>query len=222
MPISASAVGSFSALGGEVITISWLPGHTPNDAAQAVLRVAGYLDRIEKPLLASKKIARDEMEQRFDTETDPDGKPWEALSEDYLARKLAEGYPATILTRTGGAGSLRAAATRDAAFFITGHELWYNAANLPHGGLAHQDGSVRSKPFGAELKRWAAAGGHELAKGAGENVLPARPFIGIGGDAEAAIFDVFDMWFAGTLPVWIRPGGYVQSRAPSGQFGPLV
>lgn len=36
-------------------------------------------------------------QDRFDTQSDPDGHPWQELTAAYRERKLAKGYPATLL-----------------------------------------------------------------------------------------------------------------------------
>src|SRR5258708_34276366 len=100
--------GSFRVLGGDIIPtpvgdiqlqITSVPD--PKEIQLELERIAGNLENIHGPLVASARILADDTQQRFDTETDPDGNSWIPLDEDYLTNKLSLGYPPDILHREG-------------------------------------------------------------------------------------------------------------------------
>lgn len=218
-----SAIGAFGDLGGEVITIEWVPD--PHVVEQSILRVAGYLEQIDKPLLAARAIAREDMRMRFQKEVDPDGNAWVELDPDYLTRKQAEGSNTGILKRWG---DLEDAATSGSAFIVAGDSLFFSMESLPFYAGIHQEGSGthnvgtardwRERTAAATAAGVPSGGAHEsLGIGTGK-ATPARPFIGISGEAEEQIFEVFDLWFAEGVSIGISSSGTVQERI-SGRFG---
>lgn len=230
--------GAFRVLGGDIIPtpvgdinlqISVAPD--PYQIQLELERVAGNLERLGPPLAASARILADDTQQRFDTETDPDGNAWIPLDEEYLANKLSLGYPPDILHRTG---DLETAATNIKAFRIVNDSVFFETSGLPPYGLTHQVGSGDAGDVGAAaLHRFRAGddeeyrraeGGPHSSQGIGRgNALPRRPFIGMSEEAEGKIWEVFDLWFADATNIAIHPTtGVVQERSPSGRFGPKI
>ncbi len=181
-------------------------------------------------MVAAATIAREDMQEHFDSETGPDGDHWLPLDEDYLASKQSLGYPDDILHRTG---DLEHAATSPSAFKVVGDSIFFDASGLPAYGLIHQTGSGVENVGIASQHRYAAKfeegyakreGGAHSNIGIGRgNALPARPFIGMSEEAEAKVWAAFDLWFDEATSIAIHPGtGVVQQRLPSGQFGPKI
>lgn len=204
--IPASAVGAFEDVGGAIIRIEWNPDL--DRVSQALLRAAGDVENILPPLVAARRIARDDMEQHFATETDPEGDRWEDLDPKYAAFKEAHGGNDTILDRYG---DMRAAATSEDAWEIIGNEMFFNAAGLPPYALTHQTGTTGSKTHSGEFSNLGRGGN-----------LPQRMFIGLSDQAEAEILDVFDLWFSEAIDIHVHTTGWGQQRVAGGRFGQRV
>lgn len=219
------AVGSFADLGGNVTTISaeWVP--PPEEVEAALMEVAGYYENISKPILAARAIAREDIKRHFDTETDPDGNPWQPLDDEYIVKKQSQGGDSRIL-RFGG--DLEKAATSSSAFIVNDDSLFYSADGLPFYWRWMQEGTG---PGGSRVMGISMAQDRAKSHGATSTMTshesqgigrgqdtPARPFIGISADAEEQILEVFDLWFAEGVSIAISGSGIVQSRV-GGRFG---
>ena len=180
-----------------VLYFEWEP--RPAEIEQALATVADYVENVELPLLGARRIGMEDMQRHFETESDPDGRGWKELSEDYADWKDNEGYgdePLLVLR-----DRLRPAAVSEEAWLIVGEDLVFNADALPMSegkvpenyGLVHQFGS---------------------------STTPRRSFIGLSDRAEAEIIALFDQWYDDAGLLYIRPSGVAQHRAPSGRFGP--
>jgi phage gpG-like protein len=156
----------------------------PNAAADAMLRLATYLEDTRVELEATKEILIRDTKNRFDTETDPDGTPWVPLNKEYLDSKLAKGYPADILVRED---TLRSAATSDEAWIVEDDTLYFDPTTLPYYAGYQQRGT--------------------------EKGIPARPFVGVSEEGLIEITDLFDSWVDfGVDEVFVNPRtGTVQS-----------
>lgn len=231
---------AFRVLGGDIIPtsvgdinlqISVAPD--PYKIQLELERVAANLENLTPPLVASARILADDTQQRFDTETDPDGDAWIPLDEEYLANKESLGYPPDILHRTG---DLEKAATNIAAYRVVNDSVFFETSGLPPYGLLHQVGSGDPASVGMAAvhrqesrldpeHRKREGGPHSnQAIGRGQ-ALPARPFIGMSEQAEGKIWEVFNLWFDEATEIYIHPGGTVQSivRTPKGpRFGPKI
>lgn len=213
MPAIDAAVGSFP---GSVSTIyKWFPD--PHEVEAALVSVANYYENLASPLRASARVARLDIKNNFDTESDPTGIPWFPLNSKYSKWKESHGYDDRILRMEG---HLEEAATSPDAFHwddlgVEG-ELWYSTENLPKYWYVHQVGSPRDNPGFRSFE--------EIQTGAGKGGnIPQRAFIGLSAEAEAAIFDVFDVWFfAGASNVVVSGSGVLQKRTAGGRFGPRV
>lgn len=230
-------MSSFRFLGGDIIptpvgdiqlSITSVPD--PKEIQLELERIAGNLENLEKPLLASARILAEDTQERFDTETDPDGDPWIPLDEEYLTSKRSLGYPDDILHRTG---SLERSATQISAYRIVGNSVFFDTSGLPSYGTLHQTGSGDEANVGlASRHRFRAAteddyarteGGPHSNLGVGRGqALPPRPFLGMSEAAEEKIWAAFDLWFDEATNVFIGQTGTIQQRLPSGQFGPKI
>lgn len=209
-------------IGGSITTmLKWSPD--PDDVEAALVSIAGHIERLEAPLRASSLVARRDIQNNFDTESDPAGVPWIPLNEKYLKWKEGQGYDNRILRMTG---DLEEAATDTTAFVIDHNNgnLYYNASNLPPYWELHQSGRPLGNTGGESFSKSAAKvlgfadeGGGE---GAGNNI-PQRSFIGISAEAEEKIFNIFDIWFFEGMQVKVSSAGVLQ-HAPGGRFGSPV
>lgn len=224
----ATKISSFRASGGDIVVHTDIIPN-PSDIEIQLLQIASNLEGLRFPLAASARIARDDMQERFDNEEDPNGDKWISLDEDYLTSKQSLGYPDDILHRTG---DLENAATGSTAFRIVGDSLFFDSSVLPKYGLIHQTGSGTENVGLASRHRAAVKnepgykdreGGSHSNTGIGRgNALPARPFIGMSEEAEGKVWDIFDLWFEKATNIAINPRtGAVQERI-AGRFGPKI
>lgn len=215
----ASTIGSAGDLGIEfgAIEIDLL---NFDEAAVRLNTLAGYISAVDIPMRGAKRIAMDDMKQRFDDEVSPDGAKWFALDPDYAARKQHEvGFEHPILTRER---ELRDAATSEEAWSVTGESLFFNTSVLPEYWRVHQEGSIG---FGAKFHASANIAGEADVEG--EQNIPPRPYIGLSAEAEAKIFTLFDVWFSegiemATKRFAISSVGTLQARSPRGGFGRAI
>jgi phage gpG-like protein len=155
------------------ITFTWDPD--PTVFANRFFAVADALENRTLPLLAASETMQHDIRERFETETAPDGTPWEPWSENY--RPVAEGYPNEgILTRSG---ALKDAASSSEAMVVTKDTVFYQTTLLPHYGLAHDQGLPDRK-----------AG------------LPKREFIGMSDEAAMVVIGEFGEWFDRSIDLY--------------------
>jgi phage gpG-like protein len=228
-----ASLGNF---GGEII-IDFVPD--PDEIANAFLRVADELENTAVPLLAAKAVAIADMKAHFDTEFGPDGHHWTPLDNEYQAWKEEHGHPRDILRLSG---ALEDTATSDQAWEVVGDTLEFNTGILPSAAdgtpywFFHQVGTddgeragqVQEYKKSIRLSREAGlgvaeTGGSHESFGIGRGkALPARPFIGLDEDAQLSVIEIFDKWFDESITTFQRSGGLIQTKTPSGQFGPIV
>lgn len=205
--------GSFTGAFEGTITFEWAPD--PLIVAQNIRTMADDLSNMIEPLQAARQIAAQDVQKRFDTKTDPDGKAWEPWAPSYAAKPPI----GTLLEATG---AMRAAAASPAAFdvneFGDGGEVVFTGAGLPEYWIYHQLGASRQQ-HSVETREFIKqfSGTEPIA-----NELPARPFVGLSEEAELMIVDIFDEWFAGVVSYYVGASGSVQKRLPGGRFGPKV
>ena len=156
----------------------------------------------------AKQLVQMDVIERFETETDPSGKPWQQWSgssidfgeDSGFGRAYETGYAAYALGYPN-VGILRQDeelfhdAAREDRFRITNDSVWYSGAGLASAGMAHQDGA----PF------------RRTASGT-PNPLPQRAFIGISLAASAKILRIFGEWFDGSISLFVKPNGRIMSR----------
>lgn len=93
-------------------------------------------DDMLAPMVATRQIAIDDMKQRFDTETDLEGMPWEKWSPNY---------------RQGGSQILRKtddlydSATSPTTFEVVGNDLFIQTGGLPEYWRIHNQGGEAGK-----------------------------------------------------------------------------
>lgn len=228
---------SFRFLGGDIIptpvgdiqlSITSIPD--PREIQLELERIAGHLENIKEPLAASARILAEDTQERFDTETDPDGNAWIPLDEDYLTSKRSLGYPDDILHRKG---DLERSATSIQYYKVIGDSVFFDTSGLPSYGLIHQVGSGDEADVGyAAVHKYRVKDDPEYARlegGAHTNLgigrgkaLPPRPFLGMSEEAEGKIWKAFDLWFDEATNIYIGSTGTIQQRLPSGRFGPKV
>lgn len=230
-----TGIYSFANAGGDIIVTAKADIDALEEGETLMLEIAHELDEMDYTVMrGAQAIAIADMQERFDTETEPDGTPWVALDPNYLRSKLAAGFPPDILHRTG---DLERAATNPDTWLIADNELMFDAGALPSYGIIHQVGSSPEnagyRTAAMENEKFTRAPGEkrtrnfELGKG---NALPARPFIGLSEVADANLWRLFDTWFyalgeeegglghTGEAPIF-HPSGRVQTRQ-AGRFGP--
>lgn len=220
-------LGTFGALGG-MMRIDAVPA--PERVAFGLLKLAGYVENTELPMLAAKRIAQTDMQKHFDEDTDPEGNKWTALDPDYQVKKAKMGGdPNNILTLEG---DLERKAVSDAAWLNTGDTLWFSTAALPPYWDVHQSGSDENDLAGyGDLVRGRIRRKERLADDPGSahdslgigrgQATPARPFIGLSAEAAAQIVELFDLWFDEGITLYVGKTGFVQQRV-GGRFGPRI
>lgn len=215
---SGSFVGAFADIGGEVNTIE-IDALDFEKASVVLMELAGYVEHVNNPLRLAQRIAIEDMKERFETETAPDGQRWVELSPDYRERKQKEVGDKNILTRDT---DLRDAATKASAWTIGADSLFFSTDGLPEYWRVHQEGS---EDFGSVFHPSFVEETMSLPGGDNAQNIPPRPFIGLSSDAEDKILDVFDLWFhegisAASKNYAVSSSGTLQTRLPSGRFGP--
>ncbi len=146
-----------------------------NAVSQALLDRSG-------PLIASGEALRASIQERFDTETDPQGQPWDDWSESY--KPVAEAYPNLGILRQSG--ELEDAAVSSDAVVITNDTVFYDTKLLPHYGLAHETGL--------------------------EDRLPQRAFLGLSDAARSVVIGNFVEWFDQSIALFVTARGNIGRR----------
>ena len=165
------------------VSFYWEPD--PSLYAASINAVAGALEDRTAPLVAASEQLQADIRERFETETAPDGTPWEEWSEAY--RPYAESYPNTGILRQSGA--LYEVATASETVVIRQDTVFYRTNHLPSYGLAHQFGDPGRK-----------------------DALPARPFLGMSAQSETFIFAAFSEWFDRAIDLYVTPTGKIGRR----------
>lgn len=194
-------------------------------AEVALNELARYLDNAIIPMRGAERIAMEDMKERFETETAPDGNQWAQLDPDYAARKAFElGFEHPILT--GRSRELKTTATSSAAWSVAGDSLFFSTEGLPEYWRVHQEGS---EDFGSVFHHaFSEETGHlDSSEGSGAQNIPPRPFIGLSRKAETKILELFDIWFSegiqeATTHYKLGSSGILHAMGPRGQFGPKI
>lgn len=166
-----------------------------DEGAIRLTQLALYLESEEIPLRAVARIARDDMEKRFQDEEDPDHDGWFELLPDYAERKEREVGSKPILEH-GGRGSqhLKKKALKLSNFIVAGDSVVYDTSELPEYWRVHQEGS---SDFGSVFHAKANTDPNaDSSVGKGYQNIPPRPFIGMSKEAEAESMELFDLWFS--------------------------
>ena len=209
MPITRQGafIGSYGTQAGGSITFDWVPD--PLVFSEKILDVRDNLQDRSLPLLLSQEIIQGDIAENFAGEHDPEGQPWEKWSETapdpakggtawagykYQVPRLNPPHSGKILDWRG---ILRNAATADNAFVqvsgrsVNNDSLFYDTSGLPPYWEWHTEGV-----------EWRNPGGH----------LPQREFLGMSGEAEIQILEVFDEWFQNIIQVAVSSTGKIFGR----------
>ena len=193
--------------GGQSLALDfqWLPD--PMIVANQLEGLADYYNDMLPPLAATAAITSREIRKRFATETDPDGTPWKPWAESYAP--YAEEHNFGILKQTG---ELMRAAPDESRFLLSSYDVVYSGADLPHYCLAHNEGISRTTRSHKQRADLVKAGYPEMADTSDlkKNVLPARPFIGLGEEARFEVLEAWEAWFqAGIFGLITQGRAYV-------------
>jgi len=146
---------------------------------QALSRLARVTERPEPVLRGIGEYLRNSTSDRFSTQTDPEGRPWTPLSEDYKARK--ERNADKILTLGGY--------LRKIVFQVEG-DMVLVGSPMEYAAIHQFGGTIRPKS-GKAL----AFGGRVVAS----VTIPARPYLGVSDADAAGIEDLVSDYLAGAL-----------------------
>jgi hypothetical protein len=208
--------------GDEFVVAEWVPD--PDVVAAELFKLANDTESWAEPLAEARAAIIYDTEAHFDSQADPYGKPWTALSPDYVKSKIKKEStnPSKILQLEG---TLKAAAIAEDNWFIDERDITFNTENLPFYGPYHQAGTA---PEGVAQILHKLRTEQELSReevgtvisgfGRGRN-LPQRMFIGLSDLAIAEVEDIFVNWLS-KLVVTDFPlfGGGFAVRGPGGRF----
>jgi len=146
---------------------------------RALSRLARATERPEPVLRGIGEYLRNSTSDRFKTQTDPDDRPWQPLSEDYQARK--ESNADKILTLGGY--------LRKIVFQVEGDTVLVGS-NMEYAAIHQFGGTIKPKK-GKAL----AFGGRVVAS----VTIPARPYLGVSDADAAGIESLVSEYLASTL-----------------------
>lgn len=183
--------------GRRIVSYKWEPD--PTVLAGSFFTVAEALGNRMAPMAFAADEVGADIRERFLTETDPDGNPWQPWADSYAGH--AEANNAGILRQSE---ELYDAVTDEHAMIVTNDSVFFET-KMPERGVWHQEG----RP-GRRTKSGAA------------NPLPARPFLGLTDTAVTAIFAVFKEWFDRAIDLYPTTTGRIgirhQMRGGGGLF----
>ncbi|QLP98616.1 MAG: phage virion morphogenesis protein [Rhodoblastus sp.] len=125
-----------------------------------------------------------EQNRRFQTQTDPDGRPWQPLA------------PLTVLTRGGATGPILRRSgqlMRSGAWQVSGATLRIGL-NTIYAGVQHFGATI--VPKNARRLAIPVPGGKPPVVMAGKVTIPARPIVGFGAKDEEAARGAIEGWLA--------------------------
>ncbi len=211
-----AGVFPIGATGEEFVVAEWVPD--PEVIAAELFKLANDLEDWTEPLTEARAAMIYDTELHFETQSDPYGRQWTALEEEYLKNKLAAGFPDEILTRSG---DLRKAATSESAWMITERDIIFRTEALPFSpggfnyGAANQAGTISGDVSNVlhKLRTGQNLTTHEVGialGGAGSGMnLPQRMFIGADEDTIAEIEAIFVNWINRKVDEDIGRGGII-------------
>ena len=185
-----------------LVEFEWFPDPVVFQAK--IFAVAEALEDRTVPIIYARQKVQADIQERFKTETAPDGTPWDDWAQSY--EPYAEAFPNVgILRQTD---ELYEMATASSAFIVSSDTLFYDSGHMPERGIWHQEG----RPARTTSEGFS-------------NPLKARPFLGLSDDAEVAIYAFFQDWFDRALDLYVTVRGRIGGRHArrsevSGQFIP--
>ncbi len=141
-----------------------------SDALDQIVRNMGSL---RPALLEIGEHLQGSVEERFRTETDPEGNPWEPLTEFTKANKRNN----QILTESGGSG------LRGSIHYQAGNHSLEQGTNKIYGAIHQLGGTIRARRAPA-LAIGRSGGEFALVK---QVEIPARPYLGVSDSDRQAI-----------------------------------
>jgi phage virion morphogenesis protein len=141
--------------------------------SEVLERIARNMGSLRPALLEIGEHLQGSVEERFRTETDPEGQPWEPLSPFTLANKRND----KILTESGGPG------LRGSIHYQVGSNSLEQGTNKIYGAIHQLGGTIRAKRAPA-LAIGSPGGAFALVK---QVKIPARPYLGLSEDDRQAI-----------------------------------
>lgn len=197
----ATSLRSFKSVGTRVpggVRFQWIPD--PIVFAEALDDVASALHDRSWPLAFASQTLRGDVRERFTTETDPTGKPWQEwagkgdeLDSSIGYAHIAENYPNVGILRRDEI--LFDSATAEGRFQVTNDSVFYDSSDLPSYGAAHDRGLPKRR-----------------SKSGSPNPLPKRQFIGLSAPANRAIRQGFAMWFDSAISFYVTRTGRIGRR----------
>lgn len=198
--------------GEEFVVAEWVPD--PDVIAAELFKLANDTEDWAEPLAEARAAIMYDTESHFDSESDPYGRKWTALSPDYAKSKAKResSHADEILQLTG---ALKAAAIAEDNWFIDERSIAFNTEGLPSYGYVHQKGTA---PAGVTQVLAKLRAGEEISReeagialsgfGRGNN-LPQRMFIGLSDLAIAEVEEIFINWLGKQVDKNIGGGGIV-------------
>jgi len=142
--------------------------------AEMLGRMRRNVENLRPALLEIGEHLQGSVEERFRTETDPEGRPWEPLSEFTKENKRTD----QILTESGGAG------LRGSIHYRAGRDFLEQGTNKIYAAIHQLGGTIKAKGGGA-LAIGRPGGAFALVK---QVTMPARPYLGLS-DSDRQVID---------------------------------
>ena len=191
----------------------WRAGDDPFLVAETIAFTNNMLRDATVPLAAARQTIIGDVEERFDTETDPEGHAWEPWADSY--KYIAEQENKGILEKTS---DLRDAAVNESSYDIRakmtglrGGEIALVGSNLPDYWVFHQIYGKQEQIYTRHTGESYRAGG-----------MPTRPFLGVSDRAAGVIYETFDLYYSGVflnmtekgVPIFRMPGERAKFVSP--------
>lgn len=143
--------------------------------AEMLGRMRENLQNLRPALLEIGEHLQGSVEERFRTETDPEGNPWEPLSDFTKANKRGD----QILTESGGSG------LRGSIHYRAGRDFLEQGTNKIYGAIHQLGGTIKAR--GGALAIGRPDGAFALVK---QVTIPARPYLGLSDDDRQVIDEI--------------------------------
>jgi hypothetical protein len=218
--------------GESFVIAEWQPD--PKVVEAKLFKLASDTENWAVPLTAARKAFIYDTSLHFETQSDPYGRAWTALSDEYAKHKLRMGYGEEGILHAEG--TLEEAATSSDSWIMTERDILFDTSKLPFYGPYHQFGNIDENVQNvvSKLRSGVALTREEVgvsleSAGKGKN-LPQRMFIGADEDTIAEVEGIFLEWLNKLVADdWHTPsvftmtnipafGGGFSLRGASGQF----
>lgn len=143
--------------------------------AEMLGRMRENLQNLRPALLEIGEHLQGSVEERFRTETDPEGNPWEPLSDFTKANKRGD----QILTESGSSG------LRGSIHYRAGRDFLEQGTNKIYGAIHQLGGTIKAR--GGALAIGRPDGAFALVK---QVTIPARPYLGLSDDDRQVIDEI--------------------------------